>query len=75
MVFSPAWVRMFGSNYAVKDAYGLIGKKFNNLAAARAFAKRISLQKRGISFSIWSGKGFTVKIGFNYNSGKRRRGR
>lgn len=62
--------KAFGSAYAVKDAFGLIGQKFNNIASARAFAKRMSLMHNGVTFSIWSGRGFTVSLGIRFKSGR-----
>ncbi len=69
------FLKTFGSAYAVKDSFGIIGAKFNNLASARAFARRMSFSQRGVTFSIWSGKGFTVSVGIRYKSGRGRRGR
>ncbi len=66
------FLRQFATNYAVKDEWGLIGKKFNNLAMARKFARRMSFDQRGVTFSVWSGKGFTVSLGIRYKSGNRR---
>lgn len=67
--------RHFSTLYAVKDYQGLVGGKFNNLFSARAFARKMSLQHNGISFSVWSGHGFTVKVGLSFRDGNRRRGR
>lgn len=67
------FLKSFGSAYAVRDSYGLIGKKFNSLGMARAFARRASLSQRGIKFTIWSGKGFTVSVGISFRNGRRGR--
>lgn len=65
--------KVFGVAFAVKDAHGLIGAKFNSLGAARAWAKRISLNNRGVKLRIWSGRGFTVSVGISYRDGRRGR--
>lgn len=65
------FLKAFDTAYAVKDQWGTIGKKFNNLGSARQWARRISLNNRGITFSIWSGKGFTVSLGIKFRRGRR----
>lgn len=69
------FLKSFGSAYAVRDAHGLIGKKFNSLGAARAFARRISLSRRmdNIKFTIWGGRGFSLYVGISYKNGRRGR--
>lgn len=69
------FLKAFRSAYAVKDAHGIVGQKFNNLASAKAFARRISLSNRmrDIKFRIWSGRGFTVSVGISYRNGRRGR--
>lgn len=67
------FLKSFGSAYAVKDAHGIIGKRFNSLGMARAFARRLSLTRRGGRFTIWSGRGFTVSVGISFKDGRRGR--
>lgn len=64
--------KAFGVAFVVKDQWGNVVQKFNNLTSARNYAKRISLSDRGITFSVWSGKGFTVSVGIRYRAGGRR---
>lgn len=71
MPLAEQFRRQFRTAYAVKDQWGNIGKKFNNLAAAMKWA-RINASREGITLSIWSGKGFTVSLGIRFNRGSRR---
>ncbi len=60
------FLKIFGTAFAVKDQWGNVAKRFNSLAAARMWASRASARHDGITFSIWSGKGFTVSLGIRY---------
>ncbi len=64
------FLRAFDSAYAIKDPWGVIGKKFNNLASAKKWGLRMSARE-GFTLSIWSGKGFTVSLGIKYRGGRR----
>ncbi len=66
------FIRNFQSGYAVKDNWGVIGAKVNNLSVATRLARRFSLNQRGVTFSVWSGKGFTVSVGVRFKGGSRR---
>lgn len=64
------FLKAFDNVYAIKDPWGHIGKKFNNLPAAKKWALRWS-RREGFTLSIWSGKGFTVSVGIKYRDGRR----
>lgn len=56
--------------YVVKDSQGSIVARYMNLTSARKYARSISLVRDGITFSIWSGRGFTVSLGIRYRGGR-----
>lgn len=76
MAFTPDFAsrlrNRFGTAFAVKDANGVLGQKFNNVRAASEFARRISLRHDGLTFSVWRGRGFTVSVGIKFRDGRRR---
>lgn len=78
MVFNPRFgnqslSKHFSTQFAIKDQWGEIAKRTNNSSVARTIAKRLSLKHRGITFSVWSGKGFTLKLNLTYTGGRRGR--
>lgn len=79
MVFNPRFAnriiaKYLRTAYAVKDNWGVIGWRGNSLTIAKRMLKRARLTpgNRGATFSIWTGKGFTVKLDFRYTGGSRR---
>lgn len=67
------FLKSFGSAYAVRSSRGTLHGRFNSVGAARQLAKRLSLSRRGMRFTIWSGRGFSVSVGISFRNGRRSR--